>query len=99
MEARVAVLEEIAKSTKEALVGIRSDLAGLREGMGRLEGGMMDLQGSLEGRMGDLQGSIGELQGKVSQLPTTWVMITGMIGGQLALAGLFLAALRLSGKN
>jgi len=55
--------------------------------------------GRLEGKIGDLQGSIGELKGTVSQLPTTWVMITGIIGGQLALAGLFLAALRLSGKN
>jgi len=88
MEARIAVLEEIARSTKEALVGIRSELAALRGDMGRLEG-----------KIGDLQGSIGELKGTVSQLPTTWVMITGIIGGQLALAGLFLAALRLSGKN
>jgi hypothetical protein len=99
MEARVAVLEEIAKSTKETLVGIRSDLAGLRGDIGRLEARMGDFQGSLEGRMGDVQGSIEELHGKVSQLPTTGVMITGIIGGQLALAGPFLAALRLSGKN
>ena len=33
MEARVAVLEEIAKSTKEALVGIRSEMAEMRKEM------------------------------------------------------------------
>lgn len=33
MEARVAVLEEIARSTKEALVGIRADMAETRKEM------------------------------------------------------------------
>ena len=38
---------------------------------------------------------VAEVKGRVTHLPSTWAMITTMLGGQIALAGLLATILRL----
>lgn len=40
-----------------------------------------------------------ELKGRIASLPTTWAMVTTMIGGQITLAGLVLVMLRAFGAK
>ena len=44
-----------------------------------------------------IRSDLGYVRGRIEQLPSTWVMLTGIIGGQIALAGLLVAASRLLG--
>ncbi|MBV9758913.1 MAG: hypothetical protein JO047_17845 [Alphaproteobacteria bacterium] len=39
------------------------------------------------------------IRGRLETLPSTWVMPTGIIGGQIALAGVLIAASRLLGNH
>jgi hypothetical protein len=39
------------------------------------------------------------IRGRLENLPSTWVMLTGIIGGQIALAGVLIAASRLLGNH
>ena len=39
------------------------------------------------------------IRGRLENLPSTWVMPTGIIGGQIALAGVLIAASRLLGNH
>ena len=39
------------------------------------------------------------IRGRLETLPSTWVMLTGVIGGQIALAGVLIAASRLLGNH
>ena len=56
MEARLAVLEEIAKSTKEVLGDIRVDLRGMREeSRSELRGIREELRGDIRGLRSDLR--------------------------------------------
>ena len=48
---------------------------------------------------GSIRGDLGELKGRIGSLPTTWVMLTGLIGSQVTLAGLVYAVARLLGKG
>lgn len=79
MEARIAVLEEIAKSTKEAVAEIRADLRGMRADLSAV------------------RTELSFVRGKIDSLPTTWQLIGTVIGGNVTLAGLVLAAIKLFG--
>ena len=39
------------------------------------------------------------IRGRLENLPSSWVMLTGIIGGQIALAGVLIAASRLLGNH
>lgn len=39
------------------------------------------------------------VRGRIENLPSTWVMLSGIIGGQIALAGVLIAASRLLGTH
>ncbi len=77
MEARVAVLEQLARDTKDALAGLRSELAGVKADTHQTR---ID---------------IAEMRGRISQHPSTWQMVTTIIGGQVALAALLAGAVTL----
>ncbi len=59
MDARVAVLEQIAKETREALAGLRSDLrseiGGLRSEIGGLRSEMIAMRTELKGEIAGLR--------------------------------------------
>ena len=44
--------------------------------------------------MVSIRESVAHIRGRLEQLPGTWAMITTMIGGQIALAGILIPALR-----
>ena len=61
----------------------------------RLEDDAKELRTDMKRVLADL----GYIKGRIEQLPSTWVMITGLIGSQIALAGLILASSRLLGHG
>jgi hypothetical protein len=81
-------------------------MGGLEHRMGAIENRM----GAIEGRMGGLEDRItvlddrvrkleidgGELRGRVYNLPSTWAVVTTVIGGQITLAALLLGALKMA---
>ena len=42
-------------------------------------------------QIAELRGSMRSLRGRVEMLPTTWVLLVGIIGGEVALAGVISA--------
>ena len=54
---------------------------------------------SIDDRVRRLEIDAGELKGRMASLPGTWAMITTVVGGQVALAGLLFAALKLAGGH
>jgi tetrahydromethanopterin S-methyltransferase subunit B len=79
IESRVGALESAVGDIRMALARIEERLSTLatREQVA-------ELRGSLESQ-------IGQLRGAVSTLPTAWVMVTAIVAGQVALAGLIAA--------
>jgi hypothetical protein len=71
MEARVAVLEQIAKATKDDVAAARGDIAGLDD---RLRGVEVSI-GRVEGKIDALTGTIvGQTSAALAKLPTWWQM-------------------------
>lgn len=94
MEWRVTRLEQETKEVRADLRSIQSDLAEIRAKLAVLAtaNGLSQVEARLAG-----------VEGKVSQLPTTWVMLTGIVASQIAMAGmitgLVFAVARLLGKG
>ncbi len=66
--------------------------------VGKIEEQLVRLDATLDKideRLRALEKSVAELTGIVRHLPTTWVMVTAMIGGQITLAGLLFGAIKL----
>ncbi len=53
----------------------------------------------LDERLRHLEIEVAGLQGVITNLPSTWAMLTMMLGGQIALAGILVGALRLGGLH
>ncbi len=53
----------------------------------------------LDDRVRHVERDTAETKGRLANLPTTWAMIATVIGGQVALGGLILAALRIAGAH
>lgn len=47
-------------------------------------------------RVRDVQIDLAELKGRIVNLPSTWAMVTTILGGQIAFAAVFLALFRLA---
>jgi len=75
MEARVAVLEQIAKDTREALVSLRTDL----------RGDVADLRTEMRGSMTDLRAEMRALRSE-QRIDYRWLLgiMLGLGGGLLA---------------
>ena len=54
---------------------------------------------SIDDRVRNLEIGAGEMKGRVANLPSTWALIGTVIGGQIALAGLLLGAVRFGGGH
>jgi hypothetical protein len=68
----------------------------------RLEDALQLIEGhlaSLDGRLRTVEITIAEMNGRLTNLPSTWAMITAMLGGQIAFAGTIAAILHLSGMR
>jgi hypothetical protein len=59
----------------------------------RIEG----LLASLDERLRKVEITVAEMNGRMTNLPSTWAMITTMLGGQIAFAGTIVAILHLTG--
>jgi uncharacterized coiled-coil protein SlyX len=53
----------------------------------------------LDDRLRKVESDIAELRGRVANLPSTWAMITTMLGGQVTLAGFLIAIVRIVGGH
>jgi hypothetical protein len=54
---------------------------------------------TMDARLGSLTADVAELRGIVRNLPSTWAMMTAVIGGQVALAAMLIGAARLFGVH
>jgi len=55
------------------------------------------LMASLDERLRKVEITVAEMNGRMTNLPSTWAMITTMLGGQIAFAGTIVAILPLTG--
>jgi hypothetical protein len=56
-----------------------------------------ELLASLDNRLRKVEITVAEMNGRMTNLPSTWAMITTMLGGQIAFAGTIVAILHLTG--
>lgn len=54
---------------------------------------------SVNDRLRKVEIGLAKMEGRITHLPTTWAMITTMLGGQIALAGFLVAILRVVGTH
>jgi hypothetical protein len=52
---------------------------------------------SLDDQLRRVEIAVAEMNGRMTNLPSTWAMITTMLGGQIAFAGTIAAILHLAG--
>jgi hypothetical protein len=52
---------------------------------------------SIDELMRKVEITVAEMNGRMTNLPSTWAMITTMLGGQIAFAGTIVAVLHLTG--
>ncbi len=83
-------LEQQFDRIETLLHGIVASVADLGDRMGALELRME----TLDDRVRKLEIDGGELRGRVYDLPSTWAVVTTVIGGQITLAALLLGALK-----
>lgn len=89
--------EEAAKSAAESKEPLGKGPGGphddgMEARVARLEADVAEMKADMKTALRDLS----YLRGRLEQLPTTWAMVTTIIGGQIALAGILIAALRLT---
>ncbi len=95
MEARVSRLEQNYVRIEALLGSIDRRLDGFDTKFDRLETRF----GILDDRVRRLEIDIGEVKGRFMNIPSTWALITTIIGGQIALAGMVFTALRFAGAH
>lgn len=95
MDARVTRLEDQYGRIETLLRAIDDRMGRIDDRVGRIE----DRVEQLGDRVRHIEIDVAELKGRIVNLPTTWAMITTMIGGQIALAGILLAAFRFAGVH
>jgi hypothetical protein len=74
----------------------------LEDQFGRIETLLTRLDGRLEkldDRVRNVEIELSGLKGKISQLPSTWAMMTAIIGSQIAFAGVIATTFKLAGTN
>ena len=71
--------------------GVEARVARLEDQFGRIEA----LLRGTDDRVHRLEVDSSEMKGRLSGLPSTWALVTTIIGGQITLVGLLFAALRL----
>jgi septal ring factor EnvC (AmiA/AmiB activator) len=57
------------------------------------------LLASVDDRLRKAEIDLAEIKGRIAHLPSTWAMITTMLGGQVAFAAAILAILRIVGSR
>ncbi len=67
-------------------------VARLEDQFGRIEA----LLRGIDDRMRKFEVDAAEMKGRLSGLPSTWALVTTVIGGQITLVGLLFAALKLT---
>nr|WP_294524693.1 hypothetical protein [uncultured Rhodopila sp.] len=53
----------------------------------------------MDDRLRKVEIDVAEMRGRIAQLPSTWAMITTMLGGQVAFAAAILAILKIAGTR
>lgn len=75
--------------------GMEARVARLEDQFGRIEA----LLRGIDDRMRKFEVDAAEMKGRLSGLPSTWAVVTTVIGGQITLVGLLFAALKLTGPH
>jgi hypothetical protein len=85
--------------------GMEMRLQRLEETLPRIEALLRSLDDRLRRveieveRVRNVQIDLAELKGRITNLPSTWAMVTTILGGQVAFAAVFLALLRFAGAH
>ena len=101
METRLRRLEDSIPRIEALMTRMDDRLRVMETDIGEMNGRTAHLLtlGDKVDRLGDkvdkLAIDVAEVKGRVTHLPSTWAMITTMLGGQIALAGLLATILRL----
>ncbi len=101
METRLRRLEDSIPRIEALMTRMDDRLRVMETDIGEMKGRTAPLLtlGDKVDRLGDkvdkLAIDVAEVKGRVTHLPSTWAMITTMLGGQIALAGLLATILRL----
>jgi hypothetical protein len=75
-------LESRVARLEGEMTGLRADLSGIRADIAGINGKLESMNGKLE-----------YIRGHLEHVPITWAMVTAIVGGQVALAGLLTAAI------
>jgi hypothetical protein len=75
--------------------GMDMRLQRLEEALPRIEA----LLKSIDDRLRNVEIGLAELRGRMVNLPSTWAMLTTMLGGQVAFAAVIFAMLRFVGAH
>lgn len=57
------------------------------------------LMKSVDDRLRKVEIDLGEMKGRVTRLPSTWAMVTTLLGGQIAFVAAIFAILRFGGTH
>lgn len=79
--------------TEQRLARLEQDGRDFRDDVKSIRGDLA----SIRTDQASIRADLAYIRGRLESLPTTWAMLTGIIGGQVALAGLLIAAARLFG--
>jgi hypothetical protein len=87
-----ATLPSMATKAEIALLATKSEVAEIRVDIARLSAKIDYQTETIERHMATKE-DIGELRGYVKSLPTTWVMVTAIVAGQIGITGVIAGAL------
>ena len=94
METRLRRLEDSIPRIEALMTRMDDRLRVMETDIGEMKGQTAPLL-TLGDKVDKLAIDVAEVKGRVTHLPSTWAMITTMLGGQIALAGLLATILRL----
>lgn len=94
METRLRRLEDSIPRIEALMTRMDDRLRVMETDIGEMKGRTAPLL-TLGDKVDKLAIDVAEVKGRVTHLPSTWAMITTMLGGQIALAGLLATILRL----
>ena len=98
METRLRRLEDSIPRIEALMTRMDDRLRVMETDIGEMKGRTAPLL-TLGDKVDKLAIDVAEVKGRVTHLPSTWAMITTMLGGQIALAGLLAAILRLLAQH
>ncbi len=98
MESRVSRPEQDMGQVKGSLIRIETAMKELRDEIAQMRADHAQMHADhaeIRADHAQMRIEAAEMRGLVRNLPTTWAMLTGIIGGQIAFVGVLVAAAHL----